>query len=266
MALIIDKEIKKLVDQGCIKNIKSTGWEKKEDPIQASSIDLHIGNIYIPGKVNNGGKLLSKSEAYLKQGHTAVVETKEVLELPYNYSAIGFPASSKVSFKGLLMTNPGHVDPGYSGTLRFTVINMAEESFKLASNEPIATLLIFRLENAPQHDWLSRRGGKLPSSEESQKYIKENVDRLSVDFMNIDKRAESAVSKAQWRAAIISSVIAILGVAIAALIPAIVNSLSGVGEIEGRVKILENNQNIANIETRLQQIEESLSRIGPGKK
>src|SRR5690348_3710155 len=90
----------------------------KESPVQASSVDLHIGNIYLPGvrETEPGGAKNPKHDYCLKTGETAVVTTLETLHLPPNVAGFGFPPS-RVSFKGLLMTNPGHVDPGYEGVM-----------------------------------------------------------------------------------------------------------------------------------------------------
>src|SRR5271163_1574285 len=97
----------------------------KDSPVQASSIDLHIGNVYLPGEKETdlGGAKNPRQDYSLKTGETAVVTTAETLDLPSHIAGFGFPPSG-VSFKGLLMTNPGHVDPGYKGVMRFTVINM----------------------------------------------------------------------------------------------------------------------------------------------
>src|SRR5258708_6578665 len=105
----------------------------KESPVQAASLDLHIGDIYLPGKKETeiGGTKNSKFDVELETGATAVVTTREILHLPANIAGIGFPPS-RVSFKGLLVTNPGHVDPGYEGVIRFTLFNMAKDPSHLS--------------------------------------------------------------------------------------------------------------------------------------
>ncbi|HXH11371.1 MAG TPA: hypothetical protein VNP04_16615 [Alphaproteobacteria bacterium] len=50
-----------------------------------------------------------------------MVLTLEEFNLPGSIAVVGFPPSH-VSFQGILMTNPGHVDPGYVGRMRFTVM------------------------------------------------------------------------------------------------------------------------------------------------
>lgn len=65
--------------------------------------------------------------------------------MPAKLAGIGFPPTS-VSAKGVLMTNPGHVDPGFIGHLQFTLINMGKDRFTLAQADRIVTLLLFELD------------------------------------------------------------------------------------------------------------------------
>ena len=113
-------------------------------------MDLHIGDIFLPGVSDNdlGSHKKPLTQYPLPEGHTAVVVTAETLHLKGSIGAFGFPPSS-VSFQGLLTTNPGHVDPGYSGRLRFAVINMGKATYTLRRGAIIASLFFF--------DWTGRR-------------------------------------------------------------------------------------------------------------
>ena len=99
-------------------------WYLRQSPVQPCSIDLTVGEIFLPGttREEDGGADHPKASHNLDRGQTAIVTTREILHLRSNLAAIGFPPSH-VSFQGLLMTNPGHVDPGYVGRLRFTVMS-----------------------------------------------------------------------------------------------------------------------------------------------
>jgi len=162
----------------------------RQSPIQAASIDLHIGDIYIPGKEETGvgGTKNPKLDVELETGATAVVTTKETLHLPANVAGIGFPPS-RVSFKGLLVTNPGHVDPGYVGVMRFTVINMAKEPYHLKAGDRIVRLLLFEMDKAVKADWLYRNpdGSKPPTQQD--------INILSKDFVDVERRAETIAKK-----------------------------------------------------------------------
>jgi deoxycytidine triphosphate deaminase len=181
----------------------------KDSPVQASSIDLHIGNVFLPGEKETGlgGAQNPKDNYSLKTGETAVVTTAETLHLPSDVAGFGFPPSG-VSFKGLLMTNPGHVDPGYEGFMRFTVINMGKDPYCLERGGRIVTLLLFKLNNAVHANWQQRNpaGSSLPNHAA--------ISRLSRDFVDVEKRAKDIAKKEgiQWSAGITVAGAIVLGV------------------------------------------------------
>jgi len=189
----------------------------KDAKIQPASVDLTIGQIFVPGTpVGKLGSLQKpRQKLSLAQGHTAVVRTKETLALPANIAAFGFPPSS-VSLQGLLMTNPGHIDPGYNGSMHFTVINMAKKPFELRAGDIIATVLFVQLDHPSKVPY-----DKLvdPGKPTGGGVNEELLDRLSEDFMDIDNRAtekansvvEKAALKAQWGGPIIVALIAAVG-------------------------------------------------------
>jgi len=157
--------------------------------IQPCSIDLSIGNVYLPLS-DDEQRVLSRSPGIaLSQGETAVVETLEYLRVPRTMAGIGFPPSS-VSLQGVLMTNPGHIDPGFSGRLKFTVINMGKEPYELKSGQPICTVLFFAI-TAPDaaYDQLNTTG--MPPSLPLERLLR----RLSRDFLNFTKRISDGVAK-----------------------------------------------------------------------
>src|SRR5665213_1478088 len=98
---------------------------KETSPIKGSSLDLTVGEIFIPGAKAGelGGIGKPRTRVSLEVGQTAVLRSAEKLRLPPNIAGIGFPPSTKVSLAGLLSTNPGHVDPDYKGYLHLTVVN-----------------------------------------------------------------------------------------------------------------------------------------------
>ena len=118
MQLLKDDELVPLIrDQGVIRGIDAPGdWYGKDSPIQPSSVDLHIGDIYVPGTEvgQSGGEGDPLADHVLEPGNTAIVVTQETFSLPPSIAGIGFPPT-EVSAKGILMTNPGHVDPGFAG-------------------------------------------------------------------------------------------------------------------------------------------------------
>jgi deoxycytidine triphosphate deaminase len=166
-------------------------WYDKDSPVQPASIDLSVGRIHIPGTApgNPGSELNPKSEHSLKPGETAVIATQEQFDLPADVLGIAFPPS-RVSFKGILMTNPGHIDPGYRGPLRFTIINMGSQEFTVRQGDPVVSVLLFRLATPVRVDWLQRRGGS-PAGYPKQ----EDIDKPSADFVDVSNRAKDIAAK-----------------------------------------------------------------------
>lgn len=174
--------------------------------VQAASLTFTIGEIFIPRTQPNdlGGLKCPRKDYDLPQGHTAVIRTRETIHLTARQAGIGFPPAFQ-SLRGLLMTNPGHIDPGYNGPLHCTVINMAHSSFRLARGDHIMRILLFEVpaDQSPNSPWHIRAGLSQYKIGESP-ITGDLLDRLSVDFVDVGKRAEQAaaqeISRAQIRA------------------------------------------------------------------
>jgi dCTP deaminase len=176
----------------------------RESPVQPASIDFHIGSILIPEPAGRWSlRALLRQQAgaparddhVLKQGETAVIVTREEFKLPDDIAAITFPPS-RIAFRGLLVTNPGHIDPGYAGPMRFMAINMAKEAFTLRKGDEIATVLFFRMNRSATLGWSARNPGGSPQVTQA------SVNRLSADFLNVEARARDAArdvsEKQRW--------------------------------------------------------------------
>jgi deoxycytidine triphosphate deaminase len=221
MKLLTDREIKAKIDsptQPLITGISTEDWQSKKSSIQACSVDLHIGRIQIPSETGQEHvREFSRSgdDHFLETGQTAVLTTIETLNMPANIAGFGFPPS-KVSIKGLLMTNPGHVDPGYNGPMHFTVINMGRTAYSLRIDDPICTILFFELDSCVEADWHQRRGAATNTSSSTPRsngLDDQDVNRLAKDFVDVEKRAKiiakDAVRKAQWTAGVLAALVSI---------------------------------------------------------
>jgi deoxycytidine triphosphate deaminase len=183
-------------------------WFLRQSPVQPCSVDLTVGDIFLPGTTldEDGSADHPMTTHNLDRGQTAIITTRETLHLRPNLAAFGFPPSH-VSFQGLLMTNPGHVDPGYAGRMRFTVINMGSKQYRLARGEQIVTLLLFELSGDCQRDWLARGNADSPIRQA-------NLELLSKDFLDVEERAkkitDAAVNESKLWATGISAIVPLL--------------------------------------------------------
>jgi dCTP deaminase len=176
----------------------------KDSRVQPASIDLTIGDIYLPGVKPNksGGVKNPKTSHSLEAGHTAVIYTRETINLSNDLGAIGFPPTD-ISDNGILMTNPGHVDPGYEGGLSFTVINMGREPFPLQRGNLIVTLVFFKLDAPSSCDYSERHPAPVPplTPDQEQKRLdrlkQQRLDRLAPDMLDVNERIRKITKSAE---------------------------------------------------------------------
>jgi dCTP deaminase len=240
-------------------------WYDADSPIQASSIDLHIGKIFIPGKTGKTeGSQDSPLDLHaLESGQTSIVSTLEELSLPSDIAAIGFPPS-RVSVQGLLMTNPGHVDPGYAGPMRFTVINMGKVDFVLRRGDPIVTVLFIKLPQPVQKNWLVRHNGK-PGRLPNQR----DLDVLSPDFLDVGARAKSCAKSEVENAGIkLKSreiIVGICSAVVSGLLLAGFYWISGVQELKTKIAELEKSLSVTTIQQQITDVDKRLKIIEQNK-
>jgi dCTP deaminase len=271
MALLVDRDLRTLIapeesDQRPPPLVSATRpeigiWNSK---IQPASLDVAIGRILLPIEEDDTRLPQSETSVSLNQGETAVVETLEFFNVPRTIAAIGFPPAH-VSRDGLLMTNPGHIDPGFKGRLTFTVINVGKKPIQLVAGKPICTLLFFSI-RAPEYayDQLDTTGKPETPSESSL------LRKLSKDFLEFDSRIKTAVARDVTRAQVITPIIAgALAVGLTLLV-GYLNDIGGIKtkmeglektiaaqDLKGRVDKLESQQ----LQSALQEIKSRLDRL-----
>jgi deoxycytidine triphosphate deaminase len=236
-----------------VEDLVTSPADRSDSQIQPASIDLRIGQIFVPG--TEPGKSGSASAPLtarrcLMTGQTAVVTTHERCNFPDCIGAIGFPRS-EVSAEGLLMTNPGHVDPGYKGALTFTVINMGRKPYELKQGARIVTLLLFKLDPPSASDYALRN----PSVGQSGGLVnQELLDQLSADFLDVDVRAERAAQDAERRTRRLTIMAGVLpGVAaiLLAWSPWSSGQTSKFDQFDKRVSVLEAGQSVGTLRGQL---------------
>jgi dCTP deaminase len=262
MTLMIDRQLKQLVDPVQPTDAKQLRipplvsatrseigkWDSK---IQPASLDLTVGRILLPVEEDSDDEKVHEEPSFsLAQGETVVIETHEFLSVPRTVAGIGFPPAT-VSRDGLLMTNPGHVDPGYSGRLKFTVINLGKKPIELAGGKPICTLLFFSIE-APDHAYDQLDNTQKPTSPSDRALL----SRLSKDFLSFNDRIKESVSSglktAQVYVPIIGGIVAIFLTILANMMATYV---SGVNDLRVKIEGLEKAIAIQDFKTRIDKLE-----------
>jgi dCTP deaminase len=262
--LLIDKELVGLIQTGLIEDFKNppANWYDKNSLVQPASIDLHIGKIYLPEiKKNKRGSIENPKTNYhtLQPGETVLVEVDEMLNVPPDHAGFGFPPSS-TAVKGILMTNPGHIDPGFRGHLTFTLINMGKDPFTIKCDDIIFTTLWVRLSSSVEKDYYSR-SAVVPGVKE------ENVDVLSKDFLNVDKRSKEIANKRIALASTIALLISTLGLGVQYYFSSHGAIKNEVTELSKKVAVIESKMeesksgNFNSLEREIYDVQSRLERI-----
>lgn len=268
--LLSDAEIREAIKDGLLQvsGVDPDGIDlgKSDCPIQPSSLDLTVGQIFDPPERKHGFDNLERwpqplMGLRLLPGHSAIVETQQTLSLSNKISAFGFPPAH-LARKALLMTNPGHVDPGYKGKLTFTVINLGREHIYLDRNDVIVTLLLFRFDDAgAEHGYANRRKDQPEITEKQRRKSRSKLlNTLAPDFGDFTQRmnvaAEKAVNRTLAREEMKKYWVSALAVAVAAIVSAGIgffkdtrtmdklstynaDNRASVQELEGRLSELE---------------------------
>jgi len=87
--------------------------------VEASSYDMRVGTIFREGQRIKS----AQGQAILQPGDIVSLFTLEELDLPADIAATAF-AINAMSSEGILVLNPGHIDPGYRGPLTVRAINL----------------------------------------------------------------------------------------------------------------------------------------------
>ena len=115
-----------------------------ESCLQACSYDLRIGTIFREGQVINEKHSRADEQVVIEPGEVVSVLTQEILKLPNDITGTAFAINSQ-SREGLMVLNPGHVDPGFSGQLSVKAINLRKVALPISRGDKIFTVIFEKL-------------------------------------------------------------------------------------------------------------------------
>jgi len=113
--------------------------------VQGCSYDLRVGTIFTKtGRLKRQSGVGPEPVVVIQPGEFVSVYTLEELRLPNDVAATAFAINSQSS-RGLLVLNPGHIDPGYQGPLTVTAVNLTTNPLPIEGGSPIFTVVFQRL-------------------------------------------------------------------------------------------------------------------------
>ncbi len=208
--LLNSNQIRRLVEESkIISNFNN-------DQLEASSYDLRVGSIFRDGEVvKNSGATVR-----VEPGEIVTCLTLEEVSLPDDVGGLLF-ARNEESAKGLLVTNPGHVDPGFKGALTVRAVNLRRVAMVIHIGQPIFTLCLCMLPGPSDRPYSrnirSREERERAYVEQEQGYhLKRVTDLVTQDSLSaltaemIRDRVARAVREELarwWRPALIAGVI-----------------------------------------------------------
>ena len=148
MTILSDAQIRSL--------IKSSQLIGNHDPnnIEAASYDLRIGTILRDGQIINSAHQDHGKQILIKPGEVVTMLTLEELKLPADIAATAYAMNSQSS-EGLLVLNPGHVDPGFEGPLSMVALNLRKVDLALSLGDKIFTIVFDKLDQKAQKPYQS---------------------------------------------------------------------------------------------------------------
>jgi deoxycytidine triphosphate deaminase len=108
--------------------------------VEACSYDMRVGTIFREGLRVKG----PQGQVILQPGDIVSLFTMEELDLPADIAATAF-ALNAMSSQGILVLNPGHIDPGYKGPLTVRAINLRATPKAIDVGTRIFTVIFERL-------------------------------------------------------------------------------------------------------------------------
>lgn len=221
--------------------------------IQSSSVDLTASQIYVPEsikKINQVADIssLAIGQCMIEAGEAIVIELAEDIKIGKGFGGILMPPNA-LTKNGIIMTNPGHIDPGYSGKLTVCLINMGRYATALEPKSVVATLLLFSLSS--MSDGYQRGPGTGANLTQ--------LSKLSKDFANISERSYSNIRKTIRQYLAGALIIVTLGVTVLALVvPGLLTVFTGL--LESKHSESKNGEAIKKLEDQLAELQAQLAK------
>lgn len=156
------------------------------DNIKSASYDLRIGAIYKGKKIYSENYNSNKTRIEIKPSEIITLLTFEAVKIPNDCCGTVF-AINKMSSKGFLILNPGHIDPGFYGPISICAINLSNKSIFLERKQSIFTLIINKLDEKLNDGDIYNRNTYKSSDRKKfeRKFFDEKYSNLSNSFFDL---------------------------------------------------------------------------------
>ncbi|WP_173497254.1 hypothetical protein [Shewanella sp. ISTPL2] len=212
--------IKQMIDSGELFQLPiGEEREKVKARVQSASIDLTAKYFYIASQNRNISistdlDKFAFDSHHLQPGETVIIKIAEKFNMPKQVAGTVFPPNS-LSSKGLIMTNPGHIDPGFKGYISVCLVNMGRNVVILDGKHKVATLILSALDHETE-------GYEGYEGSESVGVSKQQISNIGNDFAGLDERIPKIVNKSVGKSAFVAlAFVAVVMTLIAIIAPEI---------------------------------------------
>jgi deoxycytidine triphosphate deaminase len=172
-SILANAEIRSLISAGELVS------SADDSCIEPCSYDMRIGAIFRDGQVIDETHARGNEQIGLAPGEVITMTTLEELALPADIAATAHAINAQSS-EGLLVLNPGHVDPGYKGTLTVMAVNMRRVPYVVSRKDKIFTVVFHRLAVGAAPAYLNRKGSRNDKERDlNKKVVEKSVTSLA---------------------------------------------------------------------------------------
>ena len=194
-----------------------------------SAYELGVGHeAFVTSNPSDKTQLQAGAKVVIPPGQFGLIVTHETIHIPAD--AIGFISiRASIKFQGLINVSGFHVDPGYSGQLKFSVYNAGSRSIILDQEQRVFMMWLASLDHTDCDPYPNRQRGRAVISADdvsrmhgdvaSPAELKKELDELRLD---LDKKFHATE---QTRLTNRTLIMTLLGVVITILITLVTSYL-----------------------------------------
>lgn len=165
VGILLEQDIEAAMDRGEL----LTNASKQN--LLACIYDLRIGTIFRNVQLINDMHPEANLQFLIQPGEIISIFTLEEVILSDDIMATFFVINAQSS-RGLLVLNPGHIDPGFHGSLSVKALNVRKVPLALSRQAPIFTIIFEKLPKSTTSPYL----GNIPRDRREREYNEHDVE------------------------------------------------------------------------------------------
>ncbi len=163
--------------------------------VKDASYELSLGNEYFTTDLPDGIKVIIEpgNQVVIKPGQFALLITKETVTIPDNVLAF-ISIKASIKFRGLVNVSGFHVDPGFTGKLKFAVYNAGSKDIVLDWEQRLFPMWLCKLTSPNEkYDGIHNHQASISSDDVSR--INGEILSPSVLSKKIDDLANTRIKE-----------------------------------------------------------------------